>query len=175
MPRTHLKRALRSLCLSPTHLPFHGHPTGPGWMRRRRLRDPNRSPDHSPFSSTSRRRRPAGRRRVSTTDGTPPEIAMPEGRASAPLCVPPAIRPSSPSSPCLDRDFHPMVRCQSLLAGAPVAQLDRASASGAEGHRFKSCQAHHQQAIDKDHDCTKTRASHISRWAVSSVGRAADS
>ena len=29
-----------------------------------------------------------------------------------------------------------------LVAGAPVAQLDRASASGAEGHRFKSCQAH---------------------------------
>ena len=31
-----------------------------------------------------------------------------------------------------------------LVAGAPVAQLDRASASGAEGHRFKSCQAHQQ-------------------------------
>jgi hypothetical protein len=35
-----------------------------------------------------------------------------------------------------------------LVAGAPVAQLDRASASGAEGHRFKSCQAHQTQARD---------------------------
>src|ERR687888_415124 len=26
---------------------------------------------------------------------------------------------------------------------APVAQLDRASASGAEGYRFESCRAHH--------------------------------
>ncbi len=26
---------------------------------------------------------------------------------------------------------------------APVAQLDRASASGAEGHRFESCRAYH--------------------------------
>ena len=26
---------------------------------------------------------------------------------------------------------------------APVAQLDRASASEAEGHRFESCRAHH--------------------------------
>ena len=36
-----------------------------------------------------------------------------------------------------------------LVAGAPVAQLDRASASGAEGHRFKSCQAHQTQARDR--------------------------
>ena len=70
---------------------------------------------------------------------------MPGRRTPAPLCVPPPIRHSSPSTLCLDRDFRSMVRSQSLLAGAPVAQLDRASASGAEGHRFKSCQAHHQQ------------------------------
>ena len=36
-----------------------------------------------------------------------------------------------------------MLRSFPLVADAPVAQLDRASASGAEGHRFKSCQAHH--------------------------------
>ncbi|MEY4527532.1 MAG: hypothetical protein RL768_1251 [Nitrospirota bacterium] len=71
---------------------------------------------------------------------------MPGRRASAPLCVPPGNRRSPSSKLRLDRDFPPVVRCQSLLAGAPVAQLDRASASGAEGHRFKSCQAHHQQA-----------------------------
>ena len=47
------------------------------------------------------------------------------------------------------------------ILSAPVAQLDRASASGAEGHRFNSCQAHHTVSS--------------SRWAVSSVGRAADS
>ena len=28
---------------------------------------------------------------------------------------------------------------------APVAQVDRVSASEAEGHRFKSCRAHHHQ------------------------------
>jgi len=31
-------------------------------------------------------------------------------------------------------------------AHAPVAQLDRASASGAEGHRFESCRAHEEGA-----------------------------
>ncbi len=36
-----------------------------------------------------------------------------------------------------------------LVAGAPVAQLDRASASGAEGHRFKSCQAHQQTSKEQ--------------------------
>ena len=29
------------------------------------------------------------------------------------------------------------------VKNAPVAQLDRASASGAEGHRFESCRAYH--------------------------------
>ena len=110
------------------------------------LRDPNRHPDHSPFPSTSRGRRPVGRGRVSTTDGTPAKTTISRGRAPAPLCVPLAIIPSPPSSHRLDREFHPVIRCPSLIAGAPVAQLDRASASGAEGHRFKSCQAHHQQA-----------------------------
>jgi hypothetical protein len=32
---------------------------------------------------------------------------------------------------------------RSAVFCAPVAQLDRASASGAEGHRFESCRAHH--------------------------------
>lgn len=146
LPRTQPGRALPSVCLSATHLSLDGYPPGPGRMRRRRLRHPNSRPDHSPFPSVSRRRRPAGRRRVSTTDGTPPEAAMPGRRAPAPLCIPPAARRSSPSILFLDRDFLPMVRCQSLLTGAPVAQLDRASASGAEGHRFKSCQAHHPAA-----------------------------
>ncbi len=31
---------------------------------------------------------------------------------------------------------------------APVAQLDRASASGAEGRRFESCQAHFDATVD---------------------------
>ena len=31
---------------------------------------------------------------------------------------------------------------------APVAQLDRASASGAEGHRFESCRAHHKSPCE---------------------------
>ena len=46
-----------------------------------------------------------------------------------------------------------------LVAGAPVAQLDRASASGAEGHRFKSCQAHQTQARDSSR--TQISATHI--------------
>ena len=33
------------------------------------------------------------------------------------------------------------IQFSSLTACAPVAQLDRASASGAEGHRFESCRA----------------------------------
>ena len=43
-----------------------------------------------------------------------------------------------------------MLLSQPLVAGAPVAQLDRASASGAEGHRFKSCQAHHKHRQGKN-------------------------
>jgi hypothetical protein len=46
-----------------------------------------------------------------------------------------------------------------LVAGAPVAQLDRASASGAEGHRFKSCQAHQTQARNSSR--TQISATHI--------------
>jgi hypothetical protein len=46
-----------------------------------------------------------------------------------------------------------------LVAGAPVAQLDRASASGAEGHRFKSCQAHQTRARDSSR--TQISATHI--------------
>jgi hypothetical protein len=65
------------------------------------------------------------------------------------------------------------VKVASLLAGAPVAQLDRASASGAEGHRFKSCQAHHQHQARKR--AAQVSADEHTRWAVSSVGRAADS
>ena len=34
-----------------------------------------------------------------------------------------------------------MFRKSFILEDAPVAQLDRASASGAEGHRFESCRA----------------------------------
>ena len=49
---------------------------------------------------------------------------------------------SLPSSLRLDRGKNPVLLSPSLVAVAPVAQLDRASASGAEGHRFKSCQAH---------------------------------
>ena len=45
------------------------------------------------------------------------------------------------------------------LRGAPVAQLDRASASGAEGHRFKSCQAHQQTS--KGQGRTQISATHI--------------
>ena len=44
----------------------------------------------------------------------------------------------------LDRGKNHVLWSPTLVAGAPVAQLDRASASGAEGHRFKSCQAHQQ-------------------------------
>ena len=43
------------------------------------------------------------------------------------------------------------------VVDAPVAQMDRASASGAEGRRFESSQARHTER------------------AVSSAGRAADS
>src|SRR4029077_3254021 len=46
-----------------------------------------------------------------------------------------------------------------LVAGAPVAQLDRASASGAEGHRFKSCQAHQQTGRESHR--TQISATHI--------------
>ena len=66
-----------------------------------------------------------------------------------------------------------MLLSPTLVAGAPVAQLDRASASGAEGHRFKSCQAH-QQTGKGQQPHTDIRHTHT-RWAVSSVGRAADS
>ena len=52
-----------------------------------------------------------------------------------------------------------MLLSPSLVAGAPVAQLDRASASGAEGHRFKSCQAHQQTS--RDISRTQISATHI--------------
>src|SRR6185295_9869681 len=52
-----------------------------------------------------------------------------------------------------------MLLSPALVAGAPVAQLDRASASGAEGHRFKSCQAHQTQA--RDSSITQLSATHI--------------
>ena len=53
--------------------------------------------------------------------------------------------PASPASRArVDRGKNHMLLSSTLVAGAPVAQLDRASASGAEGHRFKSCQAHQQ-------------------------------
>ena len=52
-----------------------------------------------------------------------------------------------------------MLLSPSLVAGAPVAQLDRASASGAEGHRFKSCQAHQQTG--KGQGRTQISATHI--------------
>ena len=42
-----------------------------------------------------------------------------------------------------------MLLSRPLVVGAPVAQLDRASASGAEGHRFKSCQAHQHREDSK--------------------------
>ena len=37
---------------------------------------------------------------------------------------------------------HPLI-----YFNAPVAQLDRAFASGAKGYRFKSCQAHEFSAV----------------------------
>ena len=54
-------------------------------------------------------------------------------------------RPWTPAGQWL----KPCANVRSLVAGAPVAQLDRASASGAEGHRFKSCQAHHNIEQDR--------------------------
>ncbi len=36
-----------------------------------------------------------------------------------------------------------VIDCCACIVCAPVAQLDRASASGAEGHRFESCRARH--------------------------------
>src|SRR4029078_12808745 len=49
----------------------------------------------------------------------------------------------------LDRGKNHVLLSPTLVAGAPVAQLDRASASGAEGHRFKSCQAHQHKEDSK--------------------------
>ncbi len=92
LPCTHLRRGLRSLCLSPTHLSFHGHSSGPERIRRRSLRRPNRRPDHSSGSSISRRRRPAGWRRGSPA-GKPPPTAKLRRRAPASLCLSPAIKP----------------------------------------------------------------------------------
>ena len=47
----------------------------------------------------------------------------------------------------------------SATARAPVAQLDRASASGAEGHRFESCRARHPRihAISHTEETTLLR------------------
>ena len=122
LSRTQLRRALPGVCLSTAHLSFDGHPPGPGRMRRRRLRHSNSRPDHSPVSSISRRRRPAGRRRVAATDGSPPEAAMPGRRAPAPLCIPPPIRHSSPHtlprqrlSPC---GKVPVLACGSACSSA---------------------------------------------------------
>ena len=39
------------------------------------------------------------------------------------------------------------VQWGTLTVRAPVAQLDRASASGAEGHRFESCRARHFHGV----------------------------
>lgn len=39
----------------------------------------------------------------------------------------------------------------------PVAQLDRASACGAEGHTFESCRAYQSRSLFSDSDLTKVR------------------
>src|SRR5687768_925991 len=55
-------------------------------------------------------------------------------------------RPRVPVSPCPGEQFQPQALCSVESLGcprAPIAQLDRASASGAEGRRFESCWAHH--------------------------------
>ena len=52
--------------------------------------------------------------------------------------------PGAPAVAAVRVDLSPpaaMARLSSV-DDAPVAQLDRASASGAEGHRFESCRAH---------------------------------
>ncbi len=42
----------------------------------------------------------------------------------------------------VDSAFDKLLYCKSLNVAAPVAQLDRASVYGTEGHKFESCQAH---------------------------------
>src|SRR5262249_50000858 len=51
------------------------------------------------------------------------------------------------------------------LARAPVAQLDRALASGAKGYRFDSCRAHHSRDVKHDPTMpTETPERHDARF-----------
>jgi hypothetical protein len=52
-----------------------------------------------------------------------------------------AVRTSSLSGSA-HRPSGLLFASRQIIGNASVAQLDRASASGAEGHRFESCQAH---------------------------------
>src|SRR4051812_23969541 len=53
---------------------------------------------------------------------------------------------------------------------APVAQLDRASASGAEGYRFESCRVHHPFSITKTEKAARRRLVSASRSYLLSLG-----
>jgi hypothetical protein len=85
----------------------------------------SRPDEGAPLAPGSRPRRPARGR-------APVEHRSPEGRRPPPSrCVTPPL-PAAAGA------------CYPPSVAAPVAQLDRASASGAEGCRFEFCRAHHR-------------------------------
>jgi hypothetical protein len=51
-----------------------------------------------------------------------------------------------------------------LIDGCACSSVDRASASGAEGHRFKSCQAHHNSLLKCLLDQPSNNLSERSKW-----------
>ena len=58
---------------------------------------------------------------------------------------------------------------------APVAQMDRAAASGAAGHRFESCRAYHYLPLISSTLRTLSPLDAVSRYSLVSPGRGAES
>ncbi len=94
---------------------------------------------HKPFSTTDHivRPCPAGRQRDEDSRPSPrdpPGLAVPRFSARLSSCGEISVNPAHGLPPGYDGTW-----CH-----APVAQLDRALASGARGRRFESCRAYHR-------------------------------
>ena len=62
--------------------------------------------------------------------------------------------------------FAKQTNKRSARRRAPVAQLDRASACGAEGHRFKSCRVYQMRIIPNKTPVVRVRKREIIRKVV---------
>lgn len=142
-----LEWMLPRLSLSTTHLPDDGHSRGREWSDPWSLRGPNRGANHTTPPRLTRGRtspRRSGSDRIGTVDGNKPgRRDARRRRGTPPLCVSSGARPLTQGR---NRRQH-LRGCDRLpllaLYGCACSSADRALASGARGHRFKSCQAHH--------------------------------